>query len=205
MIFEPPDARQNCAARRANNWINVFIDGVGQKNYVLKGGVSGQDSTSGNPFPQLAIGEYKVITSNYKAEYDQISSAAVTAVTKSGTNEFGGDFFWDYTTNKWRSGTLREENQSGKIPSSEEQYGASFGGPIIRDRLFFFVTYEAKEIDRPREVRIGTSNVTPDDLTQEFADMVGASGAPFSQDMYFGKLTWQASDDHLVDCQRTPR
>jgi len=66
--------------------INVYIDGVGQKNYVLKGGGSNQDSSRGNPFPQLAIGEYKVITSNYKAEYDQISSAAITAVTKSGTN-----------------------------------------------------------------------------------------------------------------------
>src|SRR5262245_6061735 len=45
--------------------INVFIDGVGQKNYVRKGGVSGQFFSQGNPFPQLAIGEYKVITSNY--------------------------------------------------------------------------------------------------------------------------------------------
>jgi len=61
------------------NSVNVYIDGVGQKNYVKEGGVSGQFFSQGNPFPQLAIGEYKVITSNYKAEYDQISSAAVTA------------------------------------------------------------------------------------------------------------------------------
>lgn len=61
------------------NTVNVYIDGVGQKNYVKEGGVAGQFATQGNPFPQLAIGEYKVITSNYKAEYDQISSAAVTA------------------------------------------------------------------------------------------------------------------------------
>src|SRR2546429_5830805 len=52
---------------------NVYVDGVGQKNYVKEGGVSGQFFSQGNPFPQLAIGEYKVITSNYKAEYDQIS------------------------------------------------------------------------------------------------------------------------------------
>ncbi len=56
--------------------VNVYIDGVGQKNYVKEGGVSGQFDTQGNPFPQLAIGEYKVITSNYKAEFDQVSSAA---------------------------------------------------------------------------------------------------------------------------------
>lgn len=183
-----------------SNGINVFIDGVGQKNYVLKGGVSGQDSTSGNPFPQLAIGEYKVITSNYKAEYDQISSAAITAVTKSGTNEFDGSFFWDRTSDSWRSETFREqETGSGKIPSSEEQYGASFGGPIIQDRLFFFLTYEAKDITRPREVRIGDSAFNAADLTPELASLIGASGAPFEQDMYFGKLTWQPGDDHLVE------
>ncbi|NEK65153.1 MAG: hypothetical protein G3W67_22680, partial [Xanthomonas perforans] len=42
--------------------VNVYIDGVGQKSYLF-GGVSGQEQSAGNPFPQLAIGEYKVITS----------------------------------------------------------------------------------------------------------------------------------------------
>src|SRR4029453_6688277 len=71
---------------------NVYIDGVGQKNYVRPSGVTGQAGADpiqntagdpGNPFPQLAIAQYKVITSNYKAEYDQVSGAAITAVTKS--------------------------------------------------------------------------------------------------------------------------
>src|SRR3546814_2501725 len=67
--------------------VNIFIDGIGQKDYVLKNGITGQDSTQGNPFPQLAVGEYRVISSNYKAEFDQVSSVAITAVTRSGTNE----------------------------------------------------------------------------------------------------------------------
>lgn len=182
-----------------SNGINVFIDGVGQKNYVLKGGISGQDSSSGNPFPQLAIGEYKVITSNYKAEFDQISSAAVSAVTRSGTNQFEGQFFWDYTTDKMRSNTFREERQDHRIPSSEQQYGASFGGPILQDRLFFFLTYEAKEIDRPREIRLGDNAFDAALLTPQLSSYLGASGAPFDQKTYFGKLTWQASDNHLIE------
>jgi hypothetical protein len=79
------------------NKINVFLDGVSQKDYVLKGGITGQDTSRGNPFPQAAIGEYKIITQNYKAEYEHVSSAAITAVTKSGTNEFHGDVFYDFT------------------------------------------------------------------------------------------------------------
>lgn len=182
-----------------SNGINVFIDGVGQKNYVLKGGISGQDSSSGNPFPQLAIGEYKVITSNYKAEYDQISSAAVTAVTKSGTNEFSGSFFWDYAPSDWRKPTFAEEVTGQKVRSKEEQYGAAFGGPIIQDRLFFFLTYEAKEINRPRTVGLGTSAFDPAYLTPELLSYLGPAIAPFKQDNYFGKLTWQLGDNHLID------
>jgi outer membrane receptor protein involved in Fe transport len=207
MIFETgSDGTSKLRGGAQNsNGINVFIDGVGQKNYVLKGGVSGQDSSSGSPFPQLAIGEYKVITSNYKAEYDQISSAAVTAVTKSGTNEFEGHFFWDYTNDGWRKPTFAEERGDFKVPSKEEQYGASFGGPIVRDNLFFFVTYEAKEIDRPRTVRLGTSNFDPADITPEILSYLGPANAPFKQDNYFGKLTWQAGDAHLVELSAKKR
>ena len=207
MIFESgqdSSSRLRGGAQNSNG-INVFIDGVGQKNYVLRGGVSGQDSSSGSPFPQLAIGEYKVITSNYKAEYDQVSSATVTAVTKSGGNEFTGSFFWDYTNSDWRKTTLREDNQGAKVRSNEEQYGASFGGPIIQDRLFFFATYEGKEIDRPREVRIGDSAFNPADLTPELRDFLTSDAATFKQDMYFGKLTWFAGDNHFVELSAKQR
>src|SRR3546814_18692658 len=87
--------------------------------------MTGQDDSRGNPFPQAAIGEYKVITSNYKAEYDQISSAAVVAVTKSGTNEFRGSFFWDRTSEAWREPSPIEEDRGFKTAELTEQYGRS--------------------------------------------------------------------------------
>ena len=63
---------------------NVFIDGTSYKNDVLQGGAVGQDSSRGNPFPQNAVQEFRVITQNFKAEYQKASSAIITAVTKSG-------------------------------------------------------------------------------------------------------------------------
>src|ERR1700686_2160512 len=103
---------------------NVYTEGVGQKNYVKEGGVSGQFFTQGNPFPQLAIGEYKVITSNYKAEYDQISSAAITAGTKSGTNKFEGEVFGTYTGQNFRAETPSElaSNPNIKTPSKDKEF-----------------------------------------------------------------------------------
>ena len=122
--------------------MNVYIDGVGQKNYVSRGGVAARASlrTALRPtaaraairFPQLAIGEYKVITSNYKAEFDQVSSAAIVAATKSGTNEFEVDSLLRQTNEDWRASDPFEAGMDEKAPSEQQQYGAALGGPIIR-------------------------------------------------------------------------
>jgi outer membrane receptor protein involved in Fe transport len=115
MIFTR-DAKGNTSLRGGatnSDGTNVYIDGVGQKSYVKGGGVAGQSGSAGNPFPQLAIGEYKVISGNYKAEYGQVSSAAVTAATKSGTNEFKGETFYRYTNDSMRAMTPAER-QPGK-------------------------------------------------------------------------------------------
>jgi hypothetical protein len=139
VVFEV-DGRGRTSIRggaQNENGVNLYIDGVGQKGYV-RSGVSGQaGDTQGNPFPQLAIGEYKVITSNYKAEYDQISSAAITAITRSGTNEFQGEAFGTFTADNFRARTPGEIDSGRKSESESKEYGVAFGGPIIQDKLHF--------------------------------------------------------------------
>lgn len=174
--------------------VNVYIDGVGQKSYVKEGGVSGQFNSQGNPFPQLAIGEYKVITSNYKAEYDQISSAAVTAQTKSGTNEFHGEVFGRYTHDAFRARTPSEEDTGTKVPSHEKEYGFALGGPIIQDKLHFFVTYEAKRFDTPVTIVPGSIVGAGSFLPPEAAAQLGPGDLPFKEDLYFAKLDWEPTD-----------
>ena len=177
--------------------VNVFVDGVGQKNYVKEGGVSGQFFTQGNPFPQLAIGEYKVITSNYKAEYDQISSAAVTAETKSGTNEFHGEVFDLYTNQHLRAETPSElaSVPNLKTPSQDKEFGAAFGGPIIPDVAHFFATYEGKRYTTPIAI---TTGATPApilaQLPADIASQAGSATKLFQEDLYFGKLDWDATE-----------
>lgn len=181
--------------------VNVFIDGVGQKSYTLPGGISGQDSSRGNPFPQSAIGEYKVITQNYKAEFDQISSAAIVAATRSGTNELEGSFFWDRTGSDWRKPTPAEEREGGeKTKTKEEQYGASLGGPLIQDKLHFFVAYEAKEYLTPKTVTLGApGRYDIADVPADLLAQVGPANSPFKQDMYFGKLSWSLDEYNLIE------
>ncbi len=183
--------------------VNVYIDGVGQKGYV-RSGLSGQsDQTQGNPLPQLAIGEYKVITSNYKAEYDQISSAAVTAETRSGTNHFEGEVFGLYTSDRYRAETPGELNAvpNLKTPSKDKEFGGAFGGPIIRDVMHFFVTYEGKRYDTPVTVNIA-SNVPANVVAQlpaEALAQLGPASLNFTENLYFGKLDWEpTADDRFV-------
>ncbi|HZP65383.1 MAG TPA: TonB-dependent receptor [Rudaea sp.] len=169
---------------------------------MKEGGVAGQFETQGNPFPQLAIGEYKVITSNYKAEYDQISSAAVTAETKSGTNEFHGEVFGEYTDQNYRTDTPAEKAAGKQTPSQEKEYGFAVGGPIIQDQMHFFLTYEAKRFDTPIVVAPGTvagvSNpvsLLPPSVQAQF----GPAGLPFDEDLYFGKIDWEFSDRDKIE------
>jgi len=210
MVFSV-DAKGNTSIQsgaQSNSSINVFIDGVGQKNYVKTGGIAGQSGPNGsgdpgNPFPQLAIGEYKVITSNYKAEYDQISSAAITAQTKSGTNQLHGEIFGDYTNEKLRSATPSETAAGGtKVKSTNEEYGMAVGGPIIQDMLHYFVTWEHKDFSLPAVVSpdgslagIPLATLLPPGVFSQF----GPSTTPFKEDLYFAKLDWEPSDRDRVE------
>ncbi len=191
------DRRLQGGAQNSNS-VNVFIDGVSQKDYVLRGGVTGQDSTQGNPFPQSAIGEYRVISSNYKAEFDQVSSVAITAITKSGTNQFEGSGFVDYTDETLRAARPIEifGNTPGKVASQDLQYGGSLSGPIIKDKLFFFATYEGKEIITPRDVTPGL-DLSPDFFPPEYQDVFGSQSEIFNENLYFGKLDFTPNNSDL--------
>lgn len=186
-----------------SNTVNIFIDGVGQKDYVLKNGITGQDSTQGNPFPQSAIAEYRVISSNYKAEFDQVSSVAITAVTKSGTNQFEGSGFVDFTNQDLRDPTPNEilrPGATGKIRTKDLQFGGTLGGPIIKDMLHFFASYEGKRRITPRSVTFPSSlssglSLVPAALAANY----GQFNEEFNENLYFGKLTFTPTDSDLFE------
>ena len=183
--------------------VNAFIDGASLKSNVIGGGIAGQDDSRGNPFPQAAIAEFRVVSQNFKAEYEQASSAIITAVTKSGTNEFHGEIFGTYRDESFVRQDQFSRGRGEPKPSLEvRQYGAALGGPIIQDKLHFFGSYEHKEENRAAVVNLGRQ--TPAYQTQ-FAQYIGTFATPFEEDLYFGKLSFQPIEGHLFDLSVTYR
>jgi outer membrane receptor for ferrienterochelin and colicin len=176
---------------------NIFIDGVSTKNDILQGGTSGQDSSRGNPFPQSAVQEFRVITQNYSAQYDHASSAIITAVTKSGGNNFSGQAFVYYQPERWVAKT--EKNFQFSTLATNDSYrrlqpGISLGGPIIKDKLNFFVTYEGDDEQATRPVAI-----TVPQFATQFSQYVGSFDSPFKSHLAFGKVSWQFTPAQLFD------
>ncbi|MFP5247731.1 MAG: TonB-dependent receptor domain-containing protein, partial [Thermoanaerobaculia bacterium] len=197
VILGPDEFRKEIkAGAQSSSAINVFIDGVSFKNDVIQGGVIGQDSSRGNPFPQNAVQEFRVITQNFSAEYQKASSAIITAVTKSGTNELSGDVFLFY-----QDKSLVDENPlNGSNPEYERnQYGFSLGGPIIRDRMHFFVSYEANDQTREETVVLGGAFQNDPALRASLAGFQGTFASPFRSDLAFGKISYQPSTSMLLD------
>lgn len=185
--------------------VNVYIDGVGQKNNILRGGLSGQDSSEGNPFPQSAIAEYKVLTQNYKAELEQVSSAAITAITKSGTNELHGDVYFNRLGSNTRaySPVEREAEAAGtpRPPFKQMEYGFNLGGAFKPNTLHYFVAYDGKTIERPKQV-IGRNfdRYSPTlGIVPQLAAQRGAFVQKFEEHLLFAKLNAQISDEQRLE------
>ena len=108
---------------------------------------------------QAAIREFQVNTSSYSAEYGRSAGGVTNAVTKSGTNEFHGQGFYYQRNNKWGARNPRSfitQNINGvftpvafKPEDVRHQFGGAIGGPIVKDKAFFFFSYDEQRRNFP--------------------------------------------------------
>jgi hypothetical protein len=118
---------------------NYLMDGVNINNYTN----AGPGSLLGGNLGTDAVGEFTVLTTNYTAEYGRTSGGVISAITKSGTNQFHGSAY-EFLRNKSLDAANFIDNSNGvpKPPFRRNQFGGSIGGPIRKDNTFFFVDYE---------------------------------------------------------------
>ena len=185
---------------------------------------------------QASVREFQVNTSNYSAEYGRAAGGVVNTVTKSGDNTLHGQLFFYDRDNEWgttnRFTTLTTQTPQGAFVTSpykpkdwRKQWGVSAGGPIRRDKLFWFFTYDQYQRNFPGVARAGTPaklfenqsaqsiqtlaariGVTP---SQGLADynsvlkglnsLLGNVPRTGDQTILFPKIDWQVNDrNHLI-------
>jgi outer membrane receptor protein involved in Fe transport len=194
-------SRTFSAGGQSASAVNVFIDGTSLKNDLTTNGVTGQDASRGNPFPRSAIQEYRVISQNFKAEYQKSSSAIITATTKSGTNVWTGSALFGYQNKDLVAlDTFQRATTGFKKPDYTRSLASfSIGGPIQRDRLFFFGSYEGNYQNRTNLVNFTPPGGFPALDSVNLAQYNGNFTSPFRETMLFGKLNYAATPNSSLE------
>ncbi|HTP32486.1 MAG TPA: TonB-dependent receptor [Candidatus Acidoferrales bacterium] len=186
------------------------VDGA-NNNQALFSEARGRAISGAYVYSMDSIKEYQVSASNYSAELGQAAGGVVNAVTKSGTNDYHGDLFYYLRYPTWNAlDPLPKSQGNYSQPIHQwQQFGGSFGGPIVKDKLFFFLTYDGSRKVNPITYTSTTYNasvralpcpsqVTATQCANANAFLFGLTGTyprATNQDVAFGKL------DYLV----TPR
>jgi outer membrane receptor protein involved in Fe transport len=137
----PRDSAFNINGMRST-YNNFLLDGLDNNSYSPSN--QGYSSQLVQPSPD-AIAEFKVITSGFSAEYGRVGGGVINAALRSGTNQFHGsayDFLRNTDLNA--TGFLFSPTVFQKPTLQRNQFGATIGGPIIRNKLFFFGDYEGQ-------------------------------------------------------------
>jgi len=201
----------NCAGKHPR-FNSVTLDGVSQNDrFGLN--ENGYSTAVGMPFPYDAIQQVAVELAPFDVTYGGFSACNINAVTKTGTNEWSGNVFFEYTSDNYRGDELKSPSLSlSSPPFSTHKRGATIGGPVIQDKLFVFAAYE--EEDRPRFLARGPAGsgigVERPWLSQADYDLInttaintynydpGGSPGDGSQEAekYMVRLDWNINDRH---------
>ena len=131
----------------------INVDG-GDFTQPFFGGIrGGERSNFSFTLPQESVREFQVVAAGYSAEFGRATGGVINVVTKGGTNEFGGSAFINFRgdklarTNEFADALIADSGVADpQIAPDRYQFGGSFGGPIVKDKFFFFGTYEQQNL-----------------------------------------------------------
>jgi outer membrane receptor for ferrienterochelin and colicin len=188
---------------------SITVDGVRMNdNFGLN---SSGYPTQRMPFPYDAIQNVSIELAPYDVQYGGFTACNTNAVTRSGTNEFTGRGWFDYTDDSLTGDSL-EGDPISRASFDEKRYGFSVGGPILKDKLFFFAAYEKAETTDAFDRCAGDQSCANpvDGVTQAQLDRIASiartlygyepgdplTGAPNEDEKYLIRLDWNVNDHH---------
>jgi outer membrane receptor protein involved in Fe transport len=157
-LLQPGVTSSPSTQRQVDRGMGTQVSIAGARPNQISYQLDGTDAnTQGNGSPGSAAGgllgvetvrEFQVLVNNYSAEYGRSTGGIVTAVTRSGTNAYKGTLFEFNRDNRFDSKTFFDAPDSEIPPLSRNQFGGYLGGPIVKDRTFFFGSYEGLRQNR---------------------------------------------------------
>lgn len=152
----------------------VTVDGAAFNNAF---GIGGNLPGNGSPISLDALDQISVSSSPYDVRLSGFTGGAISAVTKSGTNQFKGTAYM-YTTNSHLRGNKVSDYELNRLQSHATTWGASFGGPIIKDKLFFFANGEYQS-----NISAGPSGTARLSESDKWSPSSGTVHRPLQSDM----------------------
>jgi hypothetical protein len=143
--FSPPlvSGSENAGALSVNGMREAA------NGFILNGILVQETGFSGaGAIPNLdSIAEFRILTNNFDAEYGNYSGGQINVITKSGTNDWHGNGFEFYRNTNLDAANFFNAGQRGTY--HQNQFGGTFGGPIVRDKVFFFLDYQGNRLTQP--------------------------------------------------------
>ncbi|RMG50376.1 MAG: TonB-dependent receptor [Acidobacteria bacterium] len=193
-------------ADRVSN--NIQVDGADNNNGFF-GEIRGR-TRAPFQFSQETVKEFRVAHNTFAAEYGRATGGIVNAITRSGTNEWHGSGFYYIRDDAFNANNVINKSSIPPIPRPDErrqQFGGNIGGPLIRDRLFFFLNYDQQVRDEPVGVILGpeleNEIVTlPEPLRSQaqsfFFPLTGSLPRDFDQITFFPRIDWVINQNHTL-------
>ncbi|MEO6326499.1 MAG: TonB-dependent receptor [Thermoanaerobaculia bacterium] len=179
---------------------SLVVDGADNNNNFF-GQTLGRTGSGRAPyqFSQDAVQEFQVNTNAYSAEYGRAGGAVINVVTKSGTNDFHGTLFEFYRDKSLNANDyVNVINGRVKGPYHFDQFGASLGGPIVKDKVFFFASYDGQRNTLEQAVILNTTGLPTDPDTVAGLATLQALGQSYgrgqNQDVFFLKADGELSE-----------
>ena len=185
---------------------SLVVDGADNNNTFF-GQTLGRTGSGRAPyqFSQDAVQEFQVNRNAYSAEYGRAGGAVINVVTKSGTNDFHGSLFEFYRDKSLNENSFVNKTAvpaRAKSPYQYDQFGGSLGGPIQRDKAFFFVNYDGQRNTIPNDVNLdqnlaGLTLPTDANTVAGLAKLRAQANSwerGQNQDVFLAKVDWSLND-----------
>lgn len=183
---------------------SLLTDGTDSNNNFF-GQTTGRTGAGRNPysFSQDAVQEFQVNTNGYAAEIGRAGGGVINVITKSGSNEFHGTAFWFFRDKGMNANTFINNSRGiARQPYHFHQFGGNVGGPVKKDKVFFFFDYDGQRNTSPNPVFFPIQPPS-DPLSQQAGRELQQYLTPyvrkFDNNVYLGKADWNISDSQRLN------